>query len=71
MLTLGHLKAERVSLEWVAPVRVALLVLGSGFSAWLGARLLLRSARLRDALAYLLFLLPIALIDTIWTLNFF
>jgi polyferredoxin len=71
MLTLGHLKAERLSLEWVAPVRVALLVLGSGFSAWLGARLLLRSATLREGLAYALFMLPIALIDTIWALNFF
>ena len=71
MLTLGHLKAERVSLEWVAPVRVALLVLGSGFSAWLGARLLLRSARLREVLGYLLFLLPVALIDAIWAHTFF
>lgn len=71
MLTLGHLKAERVSLEWVAPVRVALLVLGSSFSAWLGARLLWRSPALRTGLAFVLFLLPIALIDTIWALNFF
>jgi polyferredoxin len=71
MLTLGHLKAERLPLEWVAPVRVALLFLGSGFSAWLGARLLLRSARLREFAAYALFLLPIALIDTVWALNFF
>lgn len=71
MLTLGHLKAERISLDWVAPVRVALLVLGSGFSAWLGARLLLRSASLREGLAYALFMLPIALIDAIWALNFF
>lgn len=71
MLTLGHLKAERVSLEWVAPVRVVLLVLGSSFAAWLGARLLLRSATAREVIAYALFLLPVALIDTIWALNFF
>lgn len=70
MLTLGHLKAERVSLEWVAPVRVVLLVLGSSFSAWLGARLL-RPTALRRLAAFALYLLPIALIDTIWVLNFF
>ena len=71
MLTLGHLKAERVSLEWVAPVRFVLLVLGSGFSAWLGARLLLRTASARAAAAYLLYLLPVALIDAIWARSFF
>ncbi len=71
MLTLGHLKAERVALDWVAPVRVALLVLGSGFSAYLGARLLWRGLTPRTVTALALFLLPIALIDTIWALNFF
>jgi polyferredoxin len=70
MLTLGHLKAERVSLEWVAPVRVALLLLGSGFSAWLGVQLL-RPRTLRRLAALGLYLLPLALIDTIWALNFF
>ncbi len=70
MLTLGHLKAERVSLEWVAPVRLVLLVLGSGFAAWLGARLL-RPTALRRLAAFTLYLIPIALIDTIWALNFF
>ena len=71
MLTLGHLKAERVALDWVAPLRVLLLLLGSGFAAWLGARLLLRRASARQVTAYGLFLLPVALIDTIWALNFF
>lgn len=71
MLTLGHLKAERVALEWVAPLRLTLLVLGSGFSAYLGARLLWRGRTLRTVTALALFLLPIALIDTIWALNFF
>ncbi len=70
MLTLGHLKAERVSLEWVAPVRMVLLVLGSGFAIWLGA-LLLRPTDLRRLAGFTLYLLPIALIDTIWVLNFF
>lgn len=55
----------------MAPVRVVLLVLGSSFAAWLGARLLLRSATAREVIAYALFLLPVALIDTIWALNFF
>ena len=35
MLTLAHLKAERIPLEWVPPVRIALLAAGSGFSAYL------------------------------------
>ena len=33
MLTLGHLKAEGVSLIWVPVVRAALLLLGGAFSA--------------------------------------
>jgi polyferredoxin len=70
MLTLGHLKAERVSLEWVAPVRVVLMVLGTAFAAWLGLRLLRPTAPRRLA-ALALYLLPLALIDTIWALNFF
>ncbi|MGE5623269.1 MAG: 4Fe-4S binding protein, partial [Bacillota bacterium] len=40
MLTLSHLKAERLPLEWVPPVRVALLAIGSAFSGWLGWRLI-------------------------------
>ena len=71
MLTLGHLKAERVSLAWVPAVRLALLVLGSGFSAWLGWRLLRNVPLLRRGLAFMVYLLPVVLIDLIWGLTFF
>jgi len=71
MLTLGHLKAEHVALAWVAPVRGVLLLLGSGFAAWLGARLLLCKATARAVVAYLIFLLPLALIDAVWAHTFF
>jgi polyferredoxin len=72
MLTLGHLKAERVPLEWVPAVRVGLLVLGSGFSAWLGWKLLRSELALSHRrLAFSAWLLPIALIDLIWSLTFF
>ncbi len=71
MLTLGHLKAEHIPLGWVAPVRVVLLVLGSGFSTWLGARLLLRPVSARALAAYGVFLLPVVLMDTVWVRAFF
>jgi polyferredoxin len=71
MLTLGHLKAERIPLEWVAPVRVALLLAGSGFSAWLGWRLIDSRMSIRRLLAWAIYLLPVALIDSLWVNMFF
>lgn len=71
MLTLGHLKAERLSLAWIPALRLALLVLGSGFSAWLGWRLLPSRTGGQRLLAFLAYRLPIALIDLIWSLTFF
>lgn len=71
MLTLGHLKAERISLEWVAPVRILLLVAGSAFSAWLGWRLLAQVFPIRRLLAFATYLLPIALIVSLWANTFF
>ncbi len=66
MLTLSHLKGERMSLDWVAALRIGLLVFGTGFSAWLGWRLIVRDQRLRGLLAFALFLLPLGLIDWLW-----
>ncbi|WP_292936395.1 4Fe-4S binding protein [Noviherbaspirillum sp.] len=71
MLTLGHLKAERVSLEWVAPVRILLLTAGSGFSALLGWRLLALRISVRRLLAFAAYLLPVALIVLVWVIAFF
>jgi polyferredoxin len=71
MLTLGHLKAERVSLDWVPAVRVGLLVLGSGFSAWLGWKLLPSQPAGQRLLAFAAYLLPIVLTDLIWSAALF
>ena len=71
MLTLSHLKAEKIALDWVPLFRVGVLVLGSGFSAWLGLRLIVAQLTIRRLLAYILFLLPLVLIDRIWVAVFF
>lgn len=71
MLTLGHLKAERIALEWVAPVRIALMSAGSLFSAWLGWNLLATQPALRRMVSFVLYLLPIALMDAVWVSSFF
>ncbi|MBK9574425.1 MAG: 4Fe-4S binding protein [Rhodoferax sp.] len=66
MLTLGHLKAEGVSLIWVPVVRAALLLLGGVFSAYLIARLCWTGRSLRTAGATLLALAPLALALGVW-----
>ena len=66
MLTLGHLKAEGVSLAWVPVVRAALLLLGGAFSAYLIARLCWTGRSLRTAGATLLALSPLALALGVW-----
>nr|WP_246860752.1 4Fe-4S binding protein [Noviherbaspirillum sp. UKPF54] len=71
MLTLSHLKAERLPLEWVPPVRIALLAAGSGFSGWLGWRLIAPGLSPRRLLAFAVFLLPLALIVAVWAIAFF
>jgi polyferredoxin len=71
MLTLSHLKAERIGLDWVAPVRLALLGAGSAFSAWLGWKLIGPARAPRAALAFALYALALALIDLVWSYNFF
>ncbi|WP_414691141.1 4Fe-4S binding protein [Noviherbaspirillum sp.] len=71
MLTLGHLKAERIPLEWVPAVRILLLVAGSSFSAGLGWRLLAVPGMARRLLAFTAYLMPVALIVLVWTIAFF
>lgn len=71
MLTLAHLKAEHVALDWVPPVRIILLAVGNGFSAWLGWRLIDATASVRRLSAFAVYALPLALITTIWAMAFF
>jgi polyferredoxin len=71
MLTLGHLKAERVALEWVPTVRLALMIIGTAFSAWLGWKLLLPRFSARRLLALALYALPLVMLDAIWSASFF
>lgn len=71
MLTLAHLKAERISLEWVPAVRIVLLTAGSGFSAWLGWRLINATPSARRLPAFAVYALPLALINVIWSMAFF
>jgi len=66
MLTVSQLAAERVALEWVAPLRVVLLASGSGFSAWLGLRLIVTRPTWPRLLAYAVFMASIGLIDAVW-----
>jgi polyferredoxin len=67
MLTLGHLKAEGVSLTWVPALRAVLLALGAGFSAWLMVRLCWGTARPARALGGLLLAWsPLALMVGVW-----
>ncbi len=66
MLTLGHLKAEGVSLTWVPAVRGVLLTLAAGFSAYLMLRMCLLRVSLRAVAGWVLALLPLALIVRVW-----
>lgn len=74
MLTLGHLKAERIAIHWVPAVRIVLMTIGTVFSAGLGWKLLiprLSTFSLRRALALVAYALPLIIIDAIWTMSFF
>lgn len=71
MLTLGHLKAERISLEWVTPVRVALLAGGVFFSAFLGWQLIALPLSSRRFVAFGAYLGSIALMATVWIVALF
>jgi len=71
MLTLSHLKAERIALDWVPHVRIVLLVTGTGLSAWLGWKLIMPKFSTRHLAAFAVYLLPLVIIDLIWTITFF
>jgi hypothetical protein len=66
MLTLGHLKAEGITLAWVPALRGVLLTLGSGFSAYLMLRMCLVRRTWRALAGLLVALTPLALIVRIW-----
>lgn len=66
MLTLGHLKAEGVTLAWVPAVRGALLTLGAGFSVYLLLRMCLVRFTWRSVAGFILALLPLGLMVRVW-----
>ncbi|HJV53746.1 MAG TPA: 4Fe-4S binding protein [Noviherbaspirillum sp.] len=71
MLTLSHLKAERLGLEWVPPLRIMLLAAGCSLSGWLGWRLIAPGLAMRRLLALAAYLLPVGLIAMLWEAAFF
>lgn len=71
MLTLTHFKAERISLEWVPITRAIFLAIGSGFSTYLGWKLIALHFSARRLLAFSVILLPIVLISAVWVAAFF
>jgi len=66
MLTLGHLKAEGVTLAWVPAVRGVLLALGMGFSAYLMLRMCLVRFSWRAVAGLAVVLVPLGLIVRVW-----
>ena len=66
MLTLGHLKAEGVTLTWVPAVRGVLLTLAAGFSAYLTLRMCLARFSVRAVAGLALAWLPLALMVRVW-----
>jgi len=73
MVTVTHLRAEGMTFPWLAGTRAALLMLGLGWSGWLGARLVLTSPApaLHRLAALALHMLPLALIGYCWYLAFY
>lgn len=66
MLTAGHLKAERINLDWLPAARSAWLLAGGGFSAFLAWRMLLARVTPRRLLAFAVTLLPVVLVNAVW-----
>jgi len=66
MLTLGHLKAEGITLAWVPAVRGVLLALGTGFSTYLLLRMCLARFSWRAVAGLALALLPLGLMLRVW-----
>lgn len=71
MMTLSHLKAEHIVPTWVPALRLLLLVGASGFSAWLGARMLQPWRTARRLLAFACYGLAPAMVALLWGLTFF
>lgn len=73
MMTLSQLRAEGIILPWLPVVRGALLALGLLWSAWLGLRLLRGAAPsgAHLAAAFMVWLLPLALVGSTWILVFY
>ena len=66
MLTLGHLKAEGITLAWVPALRGVLLTLAAGFSAYLMLRMCLVRRTWRAVAGLLVALAPLGLIVQVW-----
>lgn len=66
MLTLGHLKAEGITLAWVPALRGVLLTLAAGFSAYLMLRMCPVRRTWRTVAGLLVALAPLGLIVRVW-----
>lgn len=73
MMTMTHLKAEHLTLAWVADVRLTLLALGVGSALWLAQRLVRQAPApvWRRALAFGALALPPLLLAKVWHTVFF
>ncbi len=73
MLTVTMLKAEGMTLTWVAPLRVSLLVLAVGWSGWLATRLIgtVPVSSWRRLPAGVAVLLAMSLVPLAWGWQFF
>lgn len=73
MLTITHLKAERLYLGWVPGFRIVLLTLGCLAALWLAVRLVAgaESGRVRRIAAGVALAWPVALMATNWITVFF
>jgi len=72
MLTLAQLRGDHVVIAGVGAVRAALLALGIGWSAWLGARIVLGAdaSLAARSFALALYAIPLALTALAWYLAF-
>ena len=73
MMSATHLRAEGIALDWLTPLRAALLVAALGWSAWLGWKLIIVGAAgtAAHAITMLLWLLPLTAVGASWWLTFF
>ena len=73
MLTVSHLKAEHFWLGWLPYFRIGLLSAGCLGSLWLVFCLVHKASAgvVRQTLAWIVMLLPVSLMATIWSLVFF